>query len=78
MKEYTYKKLDGRDELVKKLTKEYIDAIAEEVTVIYGEHGSGKSYVLFEILNKLQKNKNTKTYNNNDDDNNVILIEMNL
>lgn len=60
MKEYTYKKLDGRDELVKKLTKEYIDAIAEEVTVIYGEHGSGKSYVLFEILNKLQKNKNTK------------------
>jgi len=55
MKEYTYKNLTGRDKLIDKKVKEYADATSEDVTLIYGNHGSGKSYVLFEIIDKLQK-----------------------
>ena len=57
MKEYTYSHLKGRNELIDKLTKDYIEASAEEVTLIYGNHGSGKSYVLFETINKLLNNR---------------------
>lgn len=60
MKESTYKNLAGRDELIEKLTQKYIEATAEEVTVICGNHGSGKSYVLFEIINKLLNNNSIK------------------
>lgn len=66
MKEYTYKNLNSRNELVDRLVEEYINSSASEASVILGNHGCGKTYVLFEVINKLQSknslNKKIQVY----------------
>ena len=51
MKEYRYKNLEGRNTLIDKLIQGYINASASKATVVLGNHGSGKSYVVFEVIN---------------------------
>ena len=51
MKEHRYKNLEGRKKLIDKLVHGYINASASQATVVLGNHGSGKSYVLFEVIN---------------------------
>ena len=53
MKENKYKNLEGRNKLIEKLTQEYITASASEATIILGNHGSGKSHVVFEVINRI-------------------------
>ena len=53
MKEHRYKNLEGRNKLIEKLTQEYITASASEATIILGNHGSGKSHVVFEVINRI-------------------------
>lgn len=61
MKEYRYKNLEGRNRLIDKLTNGYISALAPSVTLILGNHGSGKSYVIFNVINKIHRmNSNNK------------------
>lgn len=54
MKEWIYKNLNGRTELIDKLVKEYTDSSASEASIILGNHGCGKTYVLYEVINKIQ------------------------
>lgn len=54
MREYTYENLDGRNALIDKLVNEYTTATAAEATVVIGNHGCGKSYALYEVINKIQ------------------------
>lgn len=54
MKEWIYKNLNGRTELIDKLVKEYMDSSASEASIILGNHGCGKTYVLYEVINKIQ------------------------
>ena len=56
MKEHRYKNLEGRNKLIEKLTQEYITASASEATIILGNHGSGKSHVVFEVINRIHSN----------------------
>ena len=53
MKEHRYKNLEGRNKLIEKLTQEYITASASKATIILGNHGSGKSHVVFEVINRI-------------------------
>lgn len=53
MKEHRYKNLEGRNKLIDKLTQGYINALASKATIVLGNHGSGKSYVLFEVINRI-------------------------
>lgn len=53
MKEWIYKNISGRSELIDKLAGEYMNSSASESTIILGNHGCGKSYVLFEVINKI-------------------------
>ncbi len=56
MKESTCKKLSGRDTLIDDLVHRYSHRIAaDQVTFIYGNHGNGKAYVLYETINRLTK-----------------------
>lgn len=71
MREWIYKNLNGRKELINKLTKDYSNSKASEATVIIGNHGCGKSYVLYEVINNLQSknhlNKKIQIYIAEDD-----------
>lgn len=66
MKEYTYKNLNGRSELISQLSEKYMNSSASETTFIFGNHGCGKSYVLFEVINKIKSksrpNKKVQVY----------------
>lgn len=59
MKEEICRKLEGRENLIQKLSNQYINRNAPEMTIVVGNHGSGKSFVLFETLNKILAKKNT-------------------
>lgn len=71
MREWSYKNLDGRNLLIDKLVEAYMNSLAADVTIISGNHGSGKSYVLFEVITKIQakhnSNKKIKVYFAEDD-----------
>lgn len=53
MKEHRYKKIEGRNKLIDDLVQGYFNASASKATVILGNHGSGKSYVVFEVINRI-------------------------
>ena len=71
MKEWTYKNISGRSELINKLADSYMNLSAVEASIILGNHGSGKSFVLFEVINKIQAqnnfHKNIQIYIANED-----------
>lgn len=56
MKEWIYKNISGRSELINKLVNNYMNSSASDVSIVLGNHGSGKSYVLFEVIRKIQNN----------------------
>lgn len=58
MKELIYKNLNSRNKLIDKLVEEYISSSASEASIILGNHGCGKTYVLFEVINRI-KSKNS-------------------
>lgn len=58
MKEWIYKNISGRSELINKLVDSYMNSSASDVSIILGNHGSGKSYVLFEIIRNIQTQNN--------------------
>lgn len=58
MKECIYKNISGRSELINKLVDNYMNSSASDVSIILGNHGSGKSYVLFEVIRNIQTQKN--------------------
>lgn len=55
MKESKYANLEGRAILIKKLVENYISSSASEVSIILGNHGSGKTYVIYETINEILK-----------------------
>ena len=55
MKELKYANLEGRATLIKKLVENYMNSSASEVSVILGNHGSGKTYVIYETINEILK-----------------------
>ena len=57
MKEWIYKNISGRSELINKLVDNYMNSSASDVSIILGNHGSGKSYVLFEVIRNIQTQK---------------------
>lgn len=58
MKEWIYKNISGRSELINKLVGSYMNSSASDVSIILGNHGSGKSYVLFEVIRNIQMQNN--------------------
>ena len=55
MKELKYANLEGRTALIEKLVEDYMNSSASEVSVILGNHGSGKTYVIYETINEILK-----------------------
>lgn len=50
--------LEGRNSLVTYLEEKYNSKTAAQITIIHGGHGQGKSYVIKQLLNKLDIGKN--------------------
>jgi len=55
MKKYSCSTLQGRDKLAQELIEKYNNHIASKITLLSGNCGSGKSYVIKQIFQKLKK-----------------------
>lgn len=56
------KGLKSRVEIIEKLAAAYISNTAPDTIVVLGQHGSGKSFVIQNILDKLKNEKNLDLY----------------